>query len=184
MLGLGGVGLSLLAALLWEGRSVAPAVQRPATGSSEASHPLALAPAQAPVPRTRATDALADPQARTSARARGEDDALDHVHPITPEHEALRAELQLVAALNDALDLGDASGMRALIARYDAIAPEDPLRLAEGYERLADCLEARDPAGRANARANAQHYYDDARGSSLRRYVRRLCLETSADTRP
>lgn len=86
-----------------------------------------------------------------------------------------------MAALNDALDLRDAAGMRALLARYDALSPEDPLRLAEGYERAADCIEARDPGRQASARANAQRYYDDARGSTLRRHVRRLCLENNSE---
>jgi hypothetical protein len=86
-----------------------------------------------------------------------------------------------VGALNDALDLGDATALRTLVARYDAVQPEDPQRLAEGYERVADCLEAmtqtRPGAARASVRANAQRYYDDAPASSLRRYVRRFCLE-------
>jgi hypothetical protein len=123
------------------------------------------------------------PQGQTAHSANDKDDPREHPHPITPEHEALRAQQQLVAALNDALDQRDATGMRSLIERYDALALEDSQRLAEGYERMADCIEARDPARQASARVNAQRYYDDARGSGLRRYVRRLCLEREADAR-
>jgi hypothetical protein len=54
--------------------------------------------------------------------------------------------------------------------------------VAEGYERVADCIDA---DGRADdltvdsTRANAQRYYDEARASSVRRYVRRFCLESA-----
>jgi len=130
--------------------------------------PLALLRTQAP-----AAEAQQVPAARTAADV----DAPEHPHPITQQHEERRAQQQLVSALNDALDQQDAVGLRALIERYDALSPEDPQRLAEGYERAADCIEASDPVRRTSARANAQRYYDDARASSLRRYIRRLCLE-------
>jgi hypothetical protein len=142
-------------------RTVPPARQpRPAHLSASAAAPLLPSPTERPLASLGA-------------------DGLEHPHPITPQHEALREQQQLVSALNDALDQRDAAGMRALIERYDAVAPEDPQRLAEGYERMADCIDAPDPRHRASARANAQRYYDDARASSLRRYVRRLCLEPS-----
>lgn len=134
---------------------------------------------------------------------------LEHAHPISERHEHLREQQALLGALNDALDLGDAAALRTLLQRYDVVQPEDPMRLAEGYERVADCIEARpraherttgadeaaasrtveadpgsregarDEAARASVRANAQRYYDDARASSVRRYVRRYCLEES-----
>jgi len=123
----------------------------------------------------------------------------EHAHPITERHERLREQQALIGALNDALDLADAAALRALLERYDAVQPEDPMRLAEGYERVADCIEAdeaqagltveatpssreteRDRSARASVRANAQRYYDDARASSVRRYVRRFCLEDSS----
>lgn len=117
---------------------------------------------------------------------------LEHAHPISEHHERLREQQALIGALNDALDLGDAAALRTLLTHYDALQAEDPMRLAEGYERVADCIESdearadtsreaqgEDEAARASVRANAQRYYDDARASSVRRYVRRFCLEAS-----
>lgn len=99
-------------------------------------------------------------------------------HPLTAEHEVLRQQQQLVGALNDAVDLRDAASLRALIDRYDELALDDAQRLREGYMHLADCLDASE-ATRAEVRANAQRYYDEARASTLRRHVRRVCLEPS-----
>jgi hypothetical protein len=96
-----------------------------------------------------------------------------HPHPITPEHQRIQQELRLVQGLNDALDLKDATGMRTLIAEYERHDPADENAMRAGYERIADCLE--DPGDRT--RAAARKYYDQERASTLRRYVRRVCLE-------
>jgi hypothetical protein len=99
-----------------------------------------------------------------------------HPHPITPEHESLQQELRLVGALQDALDLEDVPALRALVERYRAHVPADENKLGEGYARLADCLDtdAHDPS---TARAAAAAYYQNERASTLRRYIRRYCLE-------
>lgn len=97
----------------------------------------------------------------------------EHPHPITPERVQLQQRLQLVAALNDAFDRHDITGLRRLIKRYRAADPNDDNALGAGYERLADCLQSPGAA----SRANAQDYYDHERASTLRRYVRRTCLE-------
>ncbi|MET0287023.1 MAG: hypothetical protein ABW352_21245 [Polyangiales bacterium] len=102
-----------------------------------------------------------------------------HPHPITSEHERMQQGQALLGALNDALDLADASRLRTLIEHLDALDPEDAQRLREGYERIADCLDAPTPQARDDARANAASYYRDARASVLRRYVRRHCLSES-----
>lgn len=103
-----------------------------------------------------------------------------HPHPFTPEREALQQELRLVGALQDALDLEDVPALRDLIDRYRAHVPADENKLAEGYARLADCLEVdhdqRDHE-HDSARAAARAYYDNERASTLRRYIRRICLE-------
>ena len=103
-----------------------------------------------------------------------------HPHPFTPEREALQQELRLVGALQDALDLEDVPALRTLIDRYRAHVPADENKLAEGYARLADCLEV-DHDQRDNehdsVRAAALAYYDNERASTLRRYIRRICLE-------
>jgi hypothetical protein len=180
------VTLTALAAWLFWQRGAERTVAAPSASVSVAlaDEPLALlrtaAPTRQPRPAEGSTYPASTPLPSIAERARAslDVDGLEHPHPITPQHEALREQQQLVAALNDALDQRDAAGLRTLIERYDAVAPEDPQRLAEGYERVADCLDAPDPARRTSARANAQRYYDDARASTLRRYVRRMCLET------
>jgi hypothetical protein len=96
-----------------------------------------------------------------------------HPHPITPEHERIQRELQLIQQLNDALDLRDAPQMRARIADYAREYPDDPNAMREGYERVADCIE--DPGERT--REAGRDYYDRERASTLRRYIRRICLE-------
>jgi len=102
--------------------------------------------------------------------------AAEHPHPITPERELIQHELQLIGALNDALDLRDAARMRTLIDSYREFHPGDAERLQEGYERLADCIELADDG----SRALAQSYYLSARASPLRRFIRLLCLTTDA----
>jgi hypothetical protein len=97
----------------------------------------------------------------------------EHPHPITPERVEIQHRLQLVAALNDAVDRHDITSMRHLIERYRDADPEDENALRAGYERMADCLQYPGAA----SRANAQTYYDHERASTLRRYVRRTCLE-------
>lgn len=100
-------------------------------------------------------------------------DPAGHPHPITAEHQQIQRELRLIQALNDAVDLKDAAQMRVLIAAYAREYPDDPNVMRAGYERLADCLE--DPGVRT--REAARNYYERERASTLRRYVRRICLE-------
>ena len=94
-------------------------------------------------------------------------------HPITPERARLQRELQLIGALNDAVDLADGARVRELVVRYREHDPTDEQGLQAGYEHIADCLEQ--PG--EEARARAQQYYDRERASILRRYIRRHCLE-------
>lgn len=87
----------------------------------------------------------------------------------------MQHELRLVGALQDALDLSDAAELRRLVSLYRAHVPSDDNALAEGYARLADCLEA---GGRdKNVRTAAAAYYARERASTLRRYIRRVCLD-------
>ena len=97
----------------------------------------------------------------------------EHPHPLTAERERIQHENQLIGALNDAVDLHDISAMRRLIARYREHDPNDEQALQAGYERIADCLQYPGAASRASAQA----YYDTQRASTVRRYVRRACLE-------
>jgi type IV secretory pathway VirB10-like protein len=94
-------------------------------------------------------------------------------HPITPAHERIFRENNLIGQLNGALDVKDAAGVRRLLGAYRAEYPDDPNHLQTGYAVIADCLDHPGPS----SRAAGQRYYDVERGSILRRMVDRYCLE-------
>jgi hypothetical protein len=95
-----------------------------------------------------------------------------HPHPITPTHERNFRQLNMVAVLNGAMDVGDIEELRRANRVYREEYPEATL-LQEGYDLIADCLEQRSLA----TRAAAERYWETAIASNLRRYVRRHCLE-------
>ncbi|HKO53037.1 MAG TPA: hypothetical protein VJV79_35250 [Polyangiaceae bacterium] len=95
-------------------------------------------------------------------------------HPITPQHERIYRENKLTFWLDGAVDVEDVAGIRRLLAIYRDEFPEDSLVLQQGYELIADCLERPGAA----TRAAAQRFYDTELASTLRRHVRRHCLET------
>lgn len=99
-----------------------------------------------------------------------------HPHPITPQHRRIFRENALVSGLHDALDARDAVALRRLLREYRAEFPGDEQQLQRGFELLAECLEHRD---RADVQARAHDYWDTERASTLRRYVRRVCLENA-----
>jgi hypothetical protein len=94
-------------------------------------------------------------------------------HAITPTHERIYRENDLIGNLNGAMDVKDVAGLRALLKQYRDEYPEDAHVLADGYELIANCLEHPGP----ETRAVAQRYYDEQLDSGLRRYIRRHCLE-------
>jgi hypothetical protein len=96
-------------------------------------------------------------------------------HPLTPQHERIFRENNLIGNLNGAMDVKDAAGLRALLKQYRDEYPEDAHVLQDGYELIANCLER--PG--SETRAVAQRYYDEQLDSGLRRYIRRHCLEGS-----
>lgn len=97
-----------------------------------------------------------------------------HPHPITPQHRRIFRENALVSGLHDALDALDAVALRRLLREYRDEYPEDEQQLQRGFELLAECLEHRDSA---DVRAQARAYWETERASTLRRHVRRVCLE-------
>ena len=142
-------------------------------------------PAPAELPERRERSPTAEPAPLTSASSAPDDLAAEVVgphpddphppgalpHPITPEHERIRYENQLIQGLNDAIDLRDVPRIRQLVAEYEKAEPEDVHSLQAGYTIIADCIEHPGPA----SRAAAQHYWNTERHSILRRYVRRHC---------
>lgn len=94
-------------------------------------------------------------------------------HPITPTHERIFRENNLIGNLNGAMDVEDVAGLRRLLKEYRDEYPEDAHVLQDGYELIANCQESLTP----ELRAKAQRYYDEELDSGLRRYIRRYCLE-------
>ena len=94
-------------------------------------------------------------------------------HPITPEHERIFQENNLIGELNGAMDVKDVAGLRKLLQQYREEYPEDSHVMQDGYALIANCLERPGP----ETRAVAQRYYDEQLDSGLRRYIRRHCLE-------
>lgn len=112
---------------------------------------------------------------RPASSAFVHDGGLMHSHPVTPEHERLYRENDLIGRLNAAMDARDAARMRGLLKQYRDEYPEDANVLQDGYELIANCLEHPSP----ESLAIAKKYYDERLDSGLRRYIRRHCLEAS-----
>ena len=96
-----------------------------------------------------------------------------HPHPITSEHQRIFAENRLIGALNGAMDVKDAPGMRRLLEQYRREYPEDDNQLQDGYAVIADCFEHPGAA----SRAAAERWLPSHNGSTLKRFVNRHCLE-------
>jgi hypothetical protein len=151
-----------------------PGVARPA----ELPPPVLMPPPQASA-RSAATDRqLPEPLQDTLLINPADPDAPRpdsgslRPHPITPQHERIFRENQLIGALYGAMDVKDGPGVRRLADQYRREYPADPNQLQQGYDIIADCLEHPGP----EASAAGQRYYDVERGSILRRFVARHCL--------
>jgi hypothetical protein len=143
----------------------------------EAPEVASPAPAQPPVPDEKAVAPVPPPpppEQTPPAPTAGEPHLPgEQPHPITPAHERIFRENNLIGQLNGALDVKDAAGVRRLLGQYRAQYPDDPNQLQTGYAIIADCLDHPGP----NPRAAGQRYYDVERGSILRRMVDRYCLQ-------
>jgi hypothetical protein len=149
----------------------APAVTAPPSPAAPTPAPVRPRPAPPPIEEEHvADDGLPFmPAAPDAARPTGP----VHPHPITPQHQRIYAENRLIGALNGAMDVRDVAGMRKLLKQYRDEYPEDANDVQEGYEVVADCFEH--PG--AEARAAAVRFGEEHRGSTLRRWVNRYCLD-------
>jgi hypothetical protein len=96
-----------------------------------------------------------------------------HPHPITPQHLRIFRENGLLFQLNEAMDGNEAPRLRGLLAQYRDEYPDDPHDMQKGYALIADCIEH--PSD--ETRAAARRYYDEEIASTLRRFVKRHCLD-------
>jgi len=94
-------------------------------------------------------------------------------HPITPEHERIARENALVQQMNDAMDNKDGALLRKLVGDHAAEFPEDSNQLREGYRLIADCLEHPGP----QTKRAGERFFEVERGSTLRRFVKRHCID-------
>jgi hypothetical protein len=101
------------------------------------------------------------------------DAELRRPHPITPAHERIFKENNMIGAMNAAMDLGNVEELRRLNREYRQQYPEDSHLMQEGYDIIADCMERRTAANRIVA----ERFYDTQIASMLRRYVRIHCLQ-------
>ena len=142
-------------------------------GEPDLEQPARLEPSLA-APDLAPERADAAPSRPPAAAPQSEDGAPPlAADPLSGERVRIQRELQLIAALNDALDRRDVSELRKLLKAYRAHDPRDEQGLQAGYQCLADCLEQPGAASSAAARV----YYERERASVLRRYIRRTCLE-------
>lgn len=127
-----------------------------------------------------ASEAVADPvsaaePAREPEPERERESQHAQPHPITAEHLALYRDLDLLDAAWQALHGRDFARARELLAVHRREYRRQHDDMTEGLSLLADCMEQQTP----EARARAQHFYDEQTHSMLRRRMRRHCLQGS-----
>jgi hypothetical protein len=97
-----------------------------------------------------------------------------HPHPITDQHKRIFRENAYLYQLNEAMDGKEVPRLRRLLEQYRDDFPDDPHDMQRGYQLIADCQEfANDPA----IRQRAETYFATEISSTLRRFVRRHCLQ-------
>jgi hypothetical protein len=96
-------------------------------------------------------------------------------HPITPERLRLEQQHHLFDEVEAAVQARQFDRARSLLREHQARIPDPEAwtDVREAWQTIADCLERRD----AQAKARGQRFVDEERGSSMRRRVRRACLE-------
>lgn len=159
----------LLGVMIWLLQSSGAGMQRTASRNERRAQPPERSE-HAPVALERAADGIPIMAAGASVAAH---DQPMHPHPITPAHERIYRENNLIGALNLAVDRQDPRRIREVLGQYQVEYPEDEHRLQQGYDIIAACLEQLDDA----TRERAQHFWSTEIRSQTRRYVRRYCLE-------
>lgn len=110
------------------------------------------------------------------ARERAAKERAEHPHPITREHERLFRDVDLLHAADEAIKEGAFESARDLLARHHRELRGMSTVEEEGLLLLADC--AQEP--NSDNLARAQSFYDEHTESSVRRRLRRGCLELAA----
>jgi len=178
----GGLALLLGFALWWgfrETKSPVPPEPMPAIEPARSPSPTPAPPAVASSPAPSPARSVEEQIANDGIPIRGpgaiddSDAALRHPHPITPAHERIYKENNMIGAMNAAMDLGNIVELRRLNREYREQYPEDSHLMQDGYDIIADCMERRTESNRIAA----QRFYDTQIASMLRRYMRIHCLQ-------
>jgi hypothetical protein len=149
------------------------------SGSSKVPEPTrAQSPeeSQADEPERKAAPAPAPPQASVTHAAVAPAPSAEEFlpsHPINDARLRQQRQNQFIQMMNDSMDLKDGRRLRELAENFQKERFDDSDKHGEGSLIIADCLEHPGPASRAAAQA----FWDRERGSNLRRYVKRHCLE-------
>jgi hypothetical protein len=173
-----GLALLLGFALWWgfhETKTPVPPEPMPAIEPtrSPSPTPARAAVTASPVPTPAPSAAPQDAGLRSPDPVDDSDAELRPSHPITPAHERIYRENNMIGAMNAAMDLGNIEELRRLNREYRREYPEDSHLMQEGYDIIADCMERRTAANRVAA----QRFYDTQIASMLRRYIRIHCLQ-------
>ena len=109
---------------------------------------------------------LAAPQPEATPRA-------EESHPITADHRRLYRDVDLLQAADEAISAQRYAEARTLLAQHHRELPGMSAIEEEGLWLLTDCAEQRS----AQNVARVQAYYDEHSASTVRRRLRRACLE-------
>ena len=96
-------------------------------------------------------------------------------HPMDEAHARINAENQLILRLNDAMSFRKVKEMREMLVAYRRLDPADADANQAGDAVIAVGMEHPGEVSLAAAR----QFYDTQRHSPLRRFVRRICFESS-----
>lgn len=97
----------------------------------------------------------------------------DHPHPITPERRRIYHENDMVATIDNAIQVKDYQAVRRFNDEYRRQYPADEFNMQDAYDMIADCMEEKTPERVARAR----EFWETRRSSRARRDLRKNCLE-------
>lgn len=135
------------------------------------------APAKAPVTLPSPVTATShEREVHAHSRSHSENPPFPPSHPIDEQRRRIYRENNFHAALMSAMNQSDVPGLRALVEEYRSAYPEDEYGLQHGYTLVADCLDRLT----SERQEQARHYWRTNRSSTVRRFIRRYCLERPA----
>lgn len=175
------LGAGLIAGLLlwvWAHGKTTP--ERAAPTANAVHAPVPAARERARPAQTRALLRTLGELARAAEESAPAQPASDETpdrtpHPLTPDHERLYRDVDLLHAADQAIEAGRFAEARALLAQHHRELPGMSVVEEEGLWLLTDCAELRSAANVSRVQA----FYDQHSASTVRRRLRRACLEST-----